>query len=1264
MGDATRSSLPETLDGIAAQVTAIQATLVESLHDELVCAVCGCVFIDPRVLQCQHCFCLRCLYSTVARDRMPQLEVPCAYRCEEMTVTKGDIRTLPKNHYITNTCILLRQHLVRRAQLLEKKFTLLKEDVSQVESRTSAASPVVQFGAAPSDSAAAANDSVADTKHTAERLLQKKERDLVAELYECEWCSCSSSSCEVCPYCWSRVCAECRGQFSDHQFLCVEPNQPGRRPPEGWLPGTAPSGVAALSAETHSSGGGGGGEASLTADAAAHTAEEGGASPLAGHDAAFPFFFTPFFVPTLVKECLVKQHHAPLQLSEIDVRNVTPLRLAVPEYAVQCQHHTTGFAFNYAVHPTFSVGEGVPVDLNTPHWTEGDGKPSSTLSFLANATRLGETVLQDLHKLSTATSDVVMELSSAAHQAYVRRNKGFHMYALHVWVLVRAQCQIARDALLPHLERSRLLENIMGDLVTYRFQQTMGRASPRQKHVIRDRCMVFLKTEIQLCRQLDQVMEGIDAACRGIRALLGRMRDAMRELSQPKVHRGEEHKKSRQSRLRFSVQLFHTRDEQQQQQQQPSTHTGRPQEDELVAADGDVPTRVKQVRGVAARRNAAHATPPSVAAADPGLSDAAVPGSSFRGQIREHQPTTQALTDSLLSLLRCFMQARVWEWSLGNTCIRECGLGEEDRRVLLQCEETLQLQTDSLLRGIWRSARLVYILEVQQDELGPASSLDILMDKETLALLDTATDNPIYEHNEVFEGLKALSQLRNHLLNVSSANIIAARTPDTQQELLNMMTSVLKTTMQHQMTVLRSVTAAEDSYESRFATYLRTRQMTPDVGEAPPINEGTLLAVDVLKALQQHRDVNLGGRTTAPATPPDTAAGAGGGVGQEGVPRLAMARPSRPYPVAPGQKDAKEFSTSSTPLCPYDTRTVTHALLTDFSRRDTALLSCQRFGEALVRAANGQSLDEGRSLFNTDAAEAPTGLHQLPPLPTPPLDGAPPTAAEETSPSLELLPPPLFHVEEELPLLSAHSECPASASEETGSAPRTQVTTLRAREDDSTGALMHETEAATGPADADAPHPLLSTTPPSFVPLPPPSASLRTVDVDAPVSPSRTLGDVSSPVVNTAQEAAADAGHAVAPPNAVHDELLFEADCEDTAVETAPVIPTLADSDGSRKAAKLFKSTFQLPATTTSVQQRRVTYLPFYRGECTYKGMTTTFFVDAQTGAVAVNPQLLAAGGRRQYLLELVSSPLFFILFNSTLSILLHKRYQLEIFYK
>ncbi|CAJ1990997.1 hypothetical protein conserved [Leishmania donovani] len=1196
--------LPCSLSEVEAELQKTQETLVDGIQEELMCAICGSVFIDPRILECQHCFCLRCLYSTVSRDRTSQIEVPCAYRCAAVTVTQGDIRTVPKNHYITNTCVLLRQQLVRRSRLLERKLLLSAAADKELPTLAremrldSAALPLTAAAASPVATEASLSQGSPATVTSA---LLMKEIHAAKELHECEWCSCSSPTCEVCTYCWSRVCAECRGQFSDHQYLCVELHQPGRRPPEGWLPG-----VSTATAADTDRGADAGQEREATRMDSASSAAQVGATAAAGaqtpdQEAPFPYFIAPFFVPVLVKECLVKQHGATLQLSEIDVTSVTAVRLAVPEVEVQCQHHTTGFGFNFRVHPSFKTTEGVEVDLTVPHWADGGGRPNTTLSFLANTARLGETVLQDLRRLSTIMSKVVLELSSAAHQAYVRRNKGFHMYAVHVWSLVRAQCVIARDALLPHLERSRLLENIMGDLVVYQFQQTASHASPPQKHAIRDKCVAFMKAEVQLCRQLDQVMEGIDAVCRGIYTLLARMYTVMKELTQPKVHRGGEHRRSRQSRQQFSVRLFRVRQQKHQDSCMHDSHGPA-----ATSADGTTPsprTRAGFIRSLSRTPQRAGAVsveaeappsplPRSVAdtVPDPILSDSPrEPDCSFRGQVAEHGAMTRTLTELMLSILRCFMQARMWEWSLSNTCIRECGLSEGDRRTLLAAEEELQLITDDLLHSMWSYSRMTHILEVEQDAAGPASSLDILMDAETLELLNSALECPVYDHSEVFESLKALSHLRAQFVASSSAVTIVARNPETQQELLSMMSSVLNTTMAHQTTVLRLLVEAAASLDEHYATYLRTRQMDPTVGERPSPSEDTLLAVDVLKLLQRQSGEKLADYLAVmPKTTDHHDDGSlRGAHARQGFPRAGILAMTQGSCLPDASKASAGEGAAPPPHCPF---------LADFSLRDTALFSCQVFGEALVRAAHGEHLQAG---------SAPEGQHQ-----------------EQRS-------------EEQ----ANDAEVAASAAAEVPSPPPVAPERF----------TMSMERIVSGPTEETAPRTSRSST-----------TSLRTVDVD-------TQG--SRFALNTEAAAAATLAHdeedsAARDEDAPHREPLFAADTDASVVLLTRVSPSAADVDGIRKAAKLFGAAFQLPATTTSVGRRRLVLLPFYRGECVYKGVSTPFYVDGQTGTVLMDPRTLSAAGKRQYALQVLSSPLFFILLNSTLSVFLHRRYKLEIIYK
>eukprot|EP01065_Artemidia_motanka_P038437 TRINITY_DN47290_c0_g1_i1.p1 TRINITY_DN47290_c0_g1~~TRINITY_DN47290_c0_g1_i1.p1 ORF type:complete len:1235 (+),score=471.06 TRINITY_DN47290_c0_g1_i1:65-3769(+) len=80
------------------------------LEHELECAICKGVLTDPRVLGCQHTFCLRCLYSVSGKCQEAGVSVRCPF-CGDgaETTTKGDIRTLPRNTVVSSIAQLYRR---------------------------------------------------------------------------------------------------------------------------------------------------------------------------------------------------------------------------------------------------------------------------------------------------------------------------------------------------------------------------------------------------------------------------------------------------------------------------------------------------------------------------------------------------------------------------------------------------------------------------------------------------------------------------------------------------------------------------------------------------------------------------------------------------------------------------------------------------------------------------------------------------------------------------------------------------------------------------------------------------------------------------------------------------------------------------------------------------------------------------------------------------------------------------------------------------
>jgi len=62
------------------------------------CSICTEEFTDPRVLPCQHTFCLDCLMNCAsARDRQPRDRMPCPLCRQEFTIPDSGLAAIQKN---------------------------------------------------------------------------------------------------------------------------------------------------------------------------------------------------------------------------------------------------------------------------------------------------------------------------------------------------------------------------------------------------------------------------------------------------------------------------------------------------------------------------------------------------------------------------------------------------------------------------------------------------------------------------------------------------------------------------------------------------------------------------------------------------------------------------------------------------------------------------------------------------------------------------------------------------------------------------------------------------------------------------------------------------------------------------------------------------------------------------------------------------------------------------------------------------------------
>ena len=73
-----------------------QLSVVKELTE---CTICTEVFTDPRVLPCQHTFCLKCLMN-YGKDRQPGDDMPCPLCRKEFTIPDDGLSGMQKNFFM------------------------------------------------------------------------------------------------------------------------------------------------------------------------------------------------------------------------------------------------------------------------------------------------------------------------------------------------------------------------------------------------------------------------------------------------------------------------------------------------------------------------------------------------------------------------------------------------------------------------------------------------------------------------------------------------------------------------------------------------------------------------------------------------------------------------------------------------------------------------------------------------------------------------------------------------------------------------------------------------------------------------------------------------------------------------------------------------------------------------------------------------------------------------------------------------------------
>lgn len=1193
--------------------------VIERVSEELLCAMCGSIFVDPRMLQCQHCFCLRCLFAQALHDRGSPLTLKCAFRCREVTTTTGDIRTLPRNPVIANVCALLRK---RHMQALAEEHRTQRSTGDNEGSAEEEPGTRGSEGAQPTRAAAQAAGN---------------------ELSECEWCSSSSPSCEVCPRCYSRLCNECRGRFGDHSFLCAAP--PHHRVGHALEQDTAASVVGGAASADSPNGDG-------------SEREEGG-------PARFPFLLSEGDLPSLIQRQMSGEPKrggggasggaaegteaadpsasaSTRSRADITIKEALPVYIACPLSSVKCTQRAAGFSAVLRVHPTIRVGS-LEVQVPDVHWGKDD-LGAEALLFVSNMLRLAHHTVKTLNSTSSQMKELLEELTSAARKDLVERNRGFQLFATHVASVARMQVLVARNGVLAHLVRACLVEGLMGDMAANRYAQLLVQSPVPDRHVVRQECVSFLQAEMHLSERLNEVMSDMDAVCADVERVLTRVLRRLRcltLLNDPIAHPA-------------AVPIAHP----------------LKGEASMAAAARRCPSARNHLKRREAAGEVSSAMP--TAATTAGAVDPiyeAFADFTFLGQAEEHRTRLRLITQNFLLTLESFLNVRQWTWTCTNTTVRSCGLAEADRHDILQREEEIQLTTDTFLRGMWRLSRLLHAWE------SFAASCDARHIRWPAAVLATAFLTPVavqssasagddghsqtvaagdappppreaaetggglvedtadaapdeleyfrinYELEDVREGLSNLRVLRGCLLRMEESFVQQTRGFETQLEMLTLMNTVLRATQQHQLSVfsaakaeveLTVISIAEDEH---FATVRSVVEGVPPRGYAE-----VAVFPRALASFSDEQLLQLS-RTAAEQSSDDCG-----------------------MPEGNGGCTQKELH------------------LADFTRRDMALSSCGWFGQALVDAAHGVVVSEASSSSSGGNPTTPrpfsfhentAGSAQLQvshvegggvstargntgeergaqqTLPVPPHTGdephAPSSAAENgiSGEALEL----------PAPQLEAFAEVPPAAAAGGGGSDSSS----------SISELLHENE-----ADTDAPGR---------------RAAPSRDDGGGGDSDSDSDGSTTGRVEGSDPDAYG-AEHRSGRRRAMErflsrqpltilsefSERLFTSDVVETL--TADVLPTAApsqDADGRHRAAELFSERFRFLCDEAVAQHSQTERLPFFVGTYRWRGGAALRFVaDAQTGAVWMEkPHHAEADGKLAKLSMVGGTPvLLFILAN------------------
>ena len=92
---------------------------IKQLEEKLNCSICLDIYDDPKILQCFHTYCSKCLVNLVVRDQQGELFLTCPI-CRQTTPVPANGVTGLQSAFQTNELLRIRDDLIKKRDTLEE----------------------------------------------------------------------------------------------------------------------------------------------------------------------------------------------------------------------------------------------------------------------------------------------------------------------------------------------------------------------------------------------------------------------------------------------------------------------------------------------------------------------------------------------------------------------------------------------------------------------------------------------------------------------------------------------------------------------------------------------------------------------------------------------------------------------------------------------------------------------------------------------------------------------------------------------------------------------------------------------------------------------------------------------------------------------------------------------------------------------------------------------------------------------------------------